>query len=253
MLYRCIQQNPMWHEKPFSRGQAWVDLLMLANFADNFLMKRGIKVIVKRGQVGWSERNLAERWGWSRGKIRRFLNDLKTEQQIEPQNEPQNLNVTSLITITNYDRYQSRKPQNEPQNEPQTVPQTVPLRINKEVKTLNPIASNKSSQPEQTISFDFSTGIFSNLHDHREAWSRAYPAVDIDVEVSKAAAWLLANPKNRKKNYPRFLNLWLSKAQDRAPRQQQSQTLPSIDPATHITPAQSAGIRQVLERRQANA
>lgn len=134
-LYRCIQKNPMWQEKPFDRARAWIDLLLLANFEDSYLVKRGIKITVKRGQVGWSERNLSERWGWSRGKIRRFLDELKTEQQIEPQNGPQNPNITSLICITNYERYQSDEPQKRPQNGPQTVPQTVPWRRSKEEKT----------------------------------------------------------------------------------------------------------------------
>lgn len=119
-LYRCIQGNPLWQERPFDRGRAWVDLILLANHRDGYLHKRGIKIDVKRGQVGWSERALAERWGWSRGKVTRFLHELKMEQQIEQQNGPQNINVTSLITITNYEKYQSDEPQNGPQNEPQT-------------------------------------------------------------------------------------------------------------------------------------
>lgn len=131
-LYRCIQQNPMWTDKPFDRARAWVDLILLANHKDGHLLKRGIKIDIKRGQVGWSERALAERWGWSRGKIRRFLNELKMEQQIDPQNGPQKNNITSLITISNYEKYQGDGPQNGPQNGPQTVPQTVPGTRSKE-------------------------------------------------------------------------------------------------------------------------
>jgi hypothetical protein len=116
-LWRCIKENLFWQDTPFDRGRAWIDLIMLANHKDSVLFKRGIKIEVLRGQVGWSERQLADRWGWSRGKVRRFLDDLKEEKQIEPhngpQNGPQNLNVTSLITIINYDKYQADEPQNE--------------------------------------------------------------------------------------------------------------------------------------------
>lgn len=101
-----------------------MDLLLLANFTDGTIRKRGIKVEVKRGQVGFSERELADRWGWSRGKVGRFLDELKNEQQIEPQNGPQKNNVTSLITITNYDRYQTGEPQNGPANGTTDGPQT---------------------------------------------------------------------------------------------------------------------------------
>lgn len=49
------------------------------------------------------------------------------------------------------------------------------------------------------------------------SWRKAYPAVDVDAEVAKAYAWALANPKNRKENWARFLVNWLGKAQERAP------------------------------------
>src|ERR1035437_6771916 len=119
-IFRCIQDNPYWLDKPFSRAIAWVDLIIIANHKSASIRKRGIKIVVDRGQVGWSERDLAERWGWSRGKVKRFLNELENEQQIRQQNGPQNLNVTSLITIVNYPKSQSAEPQNDPQTDPQT-------------------------------------------------------------------------------------------------------------------------------------
>lgn len=48
---------------------------------------------------------------------------------------------------------------------------------------------------------------------------RAYPAIDCRAELAKMRVWLLTNPANRKtaKGMPRFVNSWLSRAQDRAP------------------------------------
>lgn len=46
----------------------------------------------------------------------------------------------------------------------------------------------------------------------------AYPAVDIGQQIAEAETWLLANPANRKSNYYAFLQRWMSKEQDRAPR-----------------------------------
>lgn len=68
----------------------------------------------------------------------------------------------------------------------------------------------------------FSAGAWSVPDALRSTWESAYPAVDIDAELAKASAWLLANPKNRKSNYARFLNSWLTKAQDSAPRAAQT-------------------------------
>lgn len=102
-LWRKISDNDLWLSEPFTRGQAWLDLLILANHKPGFFYCRGIKVLVERGQVGISEPALAERWQWSRGKVRRFLSELDTVQQIVQQKN----NVTGLITITNYTSYQS--------------------------------------------------------------------------------------------------------------------------------------------------
>ena len=37
-------------------------------------------------------------------------------------------------------------------------------------------------------------------------------------EIARAEAWLIANPANAKRDGDRYLNLWLSRAQERAPR-----------------------------------
>jgi hypothetical protein len=54
-------------------------------------------------------------------------------------------------------------------------------------------------------------------------WKEAYPALSLDAELSKAAAWIIANPKNKKSNYARFLTNWLTRAQDKAPAQRTGQ------------------------------
>ena len=156
-LWRCIKDNPFWDDKPFDRGRAWVDLLLIANHERTCLWKRGVKIIVERGQVGWSERQLSERWGWSRGKVRRFLNDLKNELQIVPQNGPQNLNVTSLITIVNYDKYQK----SEPRKEPQTVPQTGHRRATD--STIENEFKNEKNKTTTTVVTKFSVQDVQNL------------------------------------------------------------------------------------------
>jgi hypothetical protein len=103
-LFRSIQDGKHWQEKPFSKAMAWIDLLLLANHKDGVKYVRGIQVTIKRGQVGWGERALADRWGWSRGKVRRFLTELKNDNQIVPQTDN---NILGLITITNYHLYQA--------------------------------------------------------------------------------------------------------------------------------------------------
>ena len=48
-------------------------------------------------------------------------------------------------------------------------------------------------------------------------WQKTYPAVDIFLELAKMESWIDANPTKRKtsKGIKRFVNSWLSRAQDR--------------------------------------
>lgn len=106
-LYRKIGDNPLWTSEPFTRAQAWVDLILLANHENGYIYVRGHKIQVKRGQVGWSQNRLAGRWQWSRTKVRGFLKDLEKEQQIK-QHKTKSYTV---ITLINYNEYQSKKQQ----------------------------------------------------------------------------------------------------------------------------------------------
>lgn len=107
-MHRKLCESKLWQEEPFTKGQAWADLILLANHKDGCILKRGIKVEVKRGQVGWSKEKLAKRWGWSRGKMYRFLAFL-SEQKMIQLTEQKNLSINVAISIVNYDKYQMKE------------------------------------------------------------------------------------------------------------------------------------------------
>ncbi len=56
--------------------------------------------------------------------------------------------------------------------------------------------------------------------DSVETWAKRYPAVDVAQEIRNMEGWLEGNPKNRKtqKGILRFINSWLTRAQDKARR-----------------------------------
>ena len=92
----------MYFSEPFTRLQAWIDLLLIANYEQRTIYVRGNKVEVKRGQLAKSQDALCERWRWSRGKVLRFLDELQKAGQIVQQKS----NVINLISIVNFDLYQ---------------------------------------------------------------------------------------------------------------------------------------------------
>lgn len=101
-LHRKILDSDIWKSEEFSRGQAWIDLLLLANHKDSYFIKRGNKVDVKRGQIGYSMKALSDRWLWSIGKVNRFLKMLENEKQIIIKKTQ----ITTIITVINYSDYQ---------------------------------------------------------------------------------------------------------------------------------------------------
>lgn len=107
-LYRQLRDNPLWQEKPFTRGQAWVDLIMLANYKDVKTVIKGQVVVIKRGQLLRGEDSLADEWGWSRGKVRRFLTQLEKEKMCSRNGTP----LGTLISIENYEGFQCDRPSN---------------------------------------------------------------------------------------------------------------------------------------------
>jgi hypothetical protein len=99
--------NGLWADKPFARGQAWLDILLNTSYEKSSFWVRGIEVAVLPGQCAMSTHTMAKRWGWSRKKVTSFLKHLEKELQIEPQKS----NVTTLITITKWEEYQQKEPQ----------------------------------------------------------------------------------------------------------------------------------------------
>jgi len=102
-LHRKIRESPKWYSEKFTKQQAWIDLLLMANHKEKTFYIRDNEINVLRGQVARSQDVLAISWKWSRGKVKRFLNTLKMEQQIDIKKS----HIISIVTILNYDQYQS--------------------------------------------------------------------------------------------------------------------------------------------------
>lgn len=102
-IHREIMDHWLWQDKPFSKGQAWIDLILLAKYKqEKFPYKDGITE-GQRGTVYRSISWLAERWGWGRDRTRRFLDLLQEDGMIT-------IVATThqtTITLVNYEKFQN--------------------------------------------------------------------------------------------------------------------------------------------------
>ena len=101
-IHRKIQDNLIWNDKPFNRGAAWIDLLLLANHEDRQVLFNGNAIQVKRGEKITSLRQLSERWGWSITKVKKFLDLLSDEKMISYKSDSKK----TVYNIVNYEVYQ---------------------------------------------------------------------------------------------------------------------------------------------------
>jgi hypothetical protein len=89
-----------------------------------------------------------------------------------------------------------------------------------EENILNSILSDTgrtvSKRPTRRIQLNRTTWEWEGITpEDREIWGRAYPACDIDNELSKMIAWSrAAGAKGQKSNWSAFITRWLAKTQD---------------------------------------
>lgn len=102
-IHRKIQDDWVWNDKPFSRGQAWIDLIMMVNHDDNTIIFDGNPKTVTRGSCITSIQKLCDRWGWSNTKVKKFLKNLQEDEKILFKIAPRK---ATAVTIVNYDKYQ---------------------------------------------------------------------------------------------------------------------------------------------------
>lgn len=101
-LDRSVLDNWVWSDGEFSRGQAWIDLLLLASYDDEKVLTGSRLMTVPRGCVRTSVRDLAKRWGWSKKKVCGFLQVLEEDEMVSKKGDAQG----TLITLINYDKFQ---------------------------------------------------------------------------------------------------------------------------------------------------
>ncbi|HHM2692255.1 TPA: DnaD domain protein [Staphylococcus aureus] len=111
---RSIQNHWLFKEKrTFSKFEAWIYLLMEADHSKAKVPIGNQIVTVERGQRLTSILTLSDLFNWSRFKVKTFLDLLESDGMLEVKTTSK----YTLITIVNYDFYQSEQGRNQHQND----------------------------------------------------------------------------------------------------------------------------------------
>lgn len=112
-LYRQSEENPLYFSEPFDRWHAWQDLLLIVNHERKQFISKGQLITLEPGQTVTSDRILAQRWHWSREKVRRFLKLLNDTSMCTIKRTTNG----TILTIVNWAKFQGAQPTDETTNE----------------------------------------------------------------------------------------------------------------------------------------
>lgn len=146
LLHRSLMENrDVWlNGEAFTKGQAWVDLLLLTQHSDY----RGFS----RGQCWVSQAWLAKRWGWSKKKVSRFLTHLVSLGMVTTEGTTKG----TTLTIVNYGKYQNQRPTDDATDGPAKRPAKRPAKGThiKNVYTKNDSTKNDVTTEEPAPLWD---------------------------------------------------------------------------------------------------
>lgn len=99
---RALFDDDAFPEEPFSRREAFLDLVQRATYKPLTIPVKGGVIDIGRGELIVSIRKLAARWGWSKSKVEKVLDEFVSQQRIGHRTD----GVTTVLSITNYDMFQ---------------------------------------------------------------------------------------------------------------------------------------------------
>ena len=132
-LWRQLQESWLWEDKPFAKGQAWVDLLLTANHENRKFPVGNELILCERGSMITSIRKLGQRWGWSNTKVRSFLSQLEFDKMIVQKKDTKK----TVISIVKYSVYQDSKDTKTSQKEHENDDETTQKHTNNNVNNDN--------------------------------------------------------------------------------------------------------------------
>lgn len=250
-LYRKTCDNPIVMASATS-AFLWVWLLLNACNEPTEYNWEGELITLQKGQLITSTQRISEalKQAPSRSTIWRNIKRYTNATLIETQTKAK----STLITIVNYADYQASETQLETQ---------VKHKWNtSETKTKNIRSKEKRKEEKERVYFVYSkersnTPFTLSLINDEESpleleyinqLKGVYQAIDVEEELQRMKAWLISNPKNRKtsKGIKRFINSWLSRAQDKAPKVVEESVKPIIK-----QPEQDGSIEEELAKIKA--
>lgn len=223
LLYHSLTRHWVWDAKPFSAGQAWVDLLLRATYIEQKKYHDGKLFFYEVGTVHNSIQWLSDRWGWDRKKTKRFLDALESDGMVT-------VNSTThgtTITIENWRLYQNRRSTDDP-TEGQRLPQPKDNgspQYKERKRRMKEGGKNEEyiSHPRKVIPPTFE--MVKAYSDERSAQGKPYVDPEKFVDFYESNGWMVGKSKMR--DWQAAFRGW-EKNQRQQPRTERNEVLGMI-------------------------
>jgi len=169
-MYRGWMDHPAFKNEPYTEREAWEWLISEARYESRTLCIIGQPVTLERGQISHSHRFLAQKWGWNPSKTLRFLKKLEKWSMIEAQSEA----GQNIITICNYNKYQTTEKENEAVSKQQPEQQ----------RSRSDAKKKESKESKESLSTDFEN--FWKIYPRRKEANPKKPAKEKFIRLIKS-------------------------------------------------------------------
>lgn len=210
-LHRCVRSNWVWNDKPFNRGSAWLDLLMLVNHQDKKIIFNGILTNVEKGSCITSLRKLSERWGWSISKTKRFFEQLQNEKMLSFKSDTKK----TLVTIENWDLYQCSETEI-------VTPKENKSKTEEKQKETNKNDKNENNEKKEYIDLKFVDEVIEKVKLTQEQYNKLINKYDkeyVHKEILGLDNYIVNGKGAKYKDHYRTLNTWLRTRKAPAPKE----------------------------------
>src|SRR5699024_1503083 len=157
-LHRRIQNHWIYQEdRVFSRYEAWIDLIMMANHAAKRILVDNDLISVDKGQLITSIRRLCDKWKWSNTKVINFLKLLEQDSMIKFESDTKK----TVINICNYNLYHDTENEDNDTETTRKHNKNISKKQQKSDKNANSTKNEKNERHEK----DSDNASASSVHD----------------------------------------------------------------------------------------
>ncbi len=197
-LHRTLLNHPAFRNVQEAMCFAW--WIMLARWRPETERIDGHIVHLDRGDLPMSKRFLAMKFGWSESKAHRFIQRMIRENMvIKKRTTPRTSNratPTTVLTICNYDKYQSSIEAFEPPCEPPSGPGP-----DQDRTTTGP-TTNKLKKSKNSNDYAFSGKVVRLIQRDFDQWRESYPGiVDLRGWLQNRDDYLATRPEPEQRDW----------------------------------------------------